>query len=77
MAKSDSAGRMSWDETAVLVAVKGYQAWYDVQKGTMIVNSDGTNSWSSNGTKHEYLVEKAPPESVAEIINKLMMHQPK
>ena len=29
----DSLGRMSWDETAVLVAVKGYQPWYRLQTG--------------------------------------------
>jgi inosine-uridine nucleoside N-ribohydrolase len=31
----DSAGRMSWDETAVLVAVKGYQPWYRIKKGIL------------------------------------------
>ncbi|MEJ0107085.1 MAG: hypothetical protein WDO19_33115 [Bacteroidota bacterium] len=33
MAAEDSGGRMSWDETAVLVAVKGYSPWYTVEKG--------------------------------------------
>ena len=27
-AKEDSLGRMSWDETAVLVAIKGYSQYY-------------------------------------------------
>jgi inosine-uridine nucleoside N-ribohydrolase len=77
MAKSDSAGRMSWDETAVLVAVKGYKPWYDVEKGTMMVNNDGTNSWIAHGPKHEYLIEKLNPLEVGKLIDRLMMHQPK
>ena len=76
MAKSDSAGRMSWDETAVLVASKGYEPYYTIRKGTMIVNSDGSNSWSNKGKKHAYLVEKQPAAKVEEIINKVIQHQP-
>jgi inosine-uridine nucleoside N-ribohydrolase len=76
MAKSDSAGRMSWDETAVLVAAKGYSPHYTIQKGTMIIHQDGSNSWSSQGRKHAYLVEKLPSAEVEEIINKVIQHQP-
>ncbi|MEO7802547.1 MAG: nucleoside hydrolase, partial [Ginsengibacter sp.] len=39
MAKEDSAGRMSWDETAVLVAVIGYAPFYTLQSGKMIVDN--------------------------------------
>jgi inosine-uridine nucleoside N-ribohydrolase len=76
MAKSDSAGRMSWDETAVLVAVKGYAPFYTLKKGTMVVNEDGSSSWSDNGSMHAYLVENNSAELVQAIINSLMMHQP-
>jgi len=34
----DSLGRMSWDETAVLVAIKGYLPWYTLNPGTIRVN---------------------------------------
>ena len=77
MAKSDSAGRMSWDETAVLVAAKGYSPYYRIQKGTMIVHKDGSNSWSTKGNKHAYLVEKQPAAVVEGIINKVIQHQPR
>ena len=30
---NDAEGRMSWDQTAVLVAVRGYQNYFDVVKG--------------------------------------------
>ncbi len=76
MAKEDSAGRMSWDETAVLVAVKGYQTFYTLQDGRMIVNDNGTNTWDSKASGHHYLVEAKPPLEVREVINTLMMHQP-
>ncbi|MDQ3844643.1 MAG: nucleoside hydrolase [Bacteroidota bacterium] len=75
-AKEDSAGRMSWDETAVLVAAKGYAPWYTVKQGTLKVADDGSNTWEDTGTKHEHLVEKAPVQEVQNLINRLIMHQP-
>jgi len=77
MNPDDSGGRSSWDQTAVLVGVKGYEPYYSIRWGTMIVNNDGSNSWSSNGDQHAYLVELQPPSIVEEIINKLMQHQPR
>ncbi|MEO5562224.1 MAG: nucleoside hydrolase [Chitinophagaceae bacterium] len=76
MDKNDSAGRMSWDETAVLIAVKGYAPWYDVKKGRIVVAKDGTNKWMDDSTKHSYLIEAQPPAVVEEVINRLMQHQP-
>ncbi len=75
--KQDSAGRMSWDETAVLIAVKGYQTWFKVQEGKIKVAPDGSNSWDNNGKGHFYLMEKEPPLVVQGVINTLMMHEPK
>jgi inosine-uridine nucleoside N-ribohydrolase len=77
MSISDSAGRMSWDETAVLVAAKGYEPWYSIVKGTMLINKDGSNRWSADGGQHAYLVEVQPPAIVEEIINRVMQHQPR
>lgn len=77
MAKEDSTGRMSWDESAVLVAVKGYKPWYTVEKGQMRVAEDGSNTWTSGKENHAYLVEKTSPHEVQAVINHLMMHQPK
>lgn len=77
MAKEDNNGRMSWDETAVLVAVEGYQPYYTLRPGTLKIADDGTNSWNESGSNHHYLVEAVPPSKVEEVINQLMMHQPK
>lgn len=76
-AAEDAQGRMSWDETAVLVAVKGYEPFYDVKKGRIIINESGYNKWDENGSDQMYLVEKVSPQIVQDYINHLMMHQPK
>ena len=76
MNPADSEGRMSWDETAVLIAAKGYDPYYTIKKGRMLVEKDGSNAWSDEGKEHAYLVEKASPQEVQELINRLMMHQP-
>ena len=76
MAKEDKNGRMSWDQTAVLVGVRGYAPYYTVKSGRLILNADGSNSWDANGKGHEYLVVKRPIAEVETLINKLMQHQP-
>ena len=73
----DSAGRKSWDETAVLVAIKGYESYYTLQGGHIEVDNTGFNTWSNVEKKQYYLVEKVPAKEVQDIINKLIMHQPR
>jgi len=75
--KQDSAGRMSWDETAVLVAVKGYKPWYKLEYGKMIVAGNGSNTWDTTKRNHARLIEAVSPAIVEEIINTLMQHQPR
>ncbi|MFI5137325.1 MAG: nucleoside hydrolase [Sphingobacteriales bacterium] len=75
MAKEDSLGRKSWDETAVLVAIKGYSNWYTLHKGRMIVADDGSDKWDDKGTGQAYLVEKVDYHQVQDLIDGLIMHQ--
>ncbi len=77
MAKEDSAGRMSWDETAVLIAVKGWEPWYELVPGRMICADDGSNSWDDKGEGHFYIREKVPPAVVQAVIDGLIQHQPR
>ena len=77
LAKEDAAGRMSWDETAVLVAVRGYAPYYTLQYGHITVANDGKDTWRNEGTQQAYLVEAVPPSTVQTVINNLIMHQPK
>ena len=76
MSAEDSAGRMSWDETAVLVAVKGYEPYYHLEYGRIQVAADGSNTWSTEEKQHAHLIESVSPEIVREYINKVIMHQP-
>jgi pyrimidine-specific ribonucleoside hydrolase len=75
MNPEDSAGRMSWDETAVLVAIKGYKPWYKIEKGKMVVAEDGSNTWSKEPSPHSHLIEAQSPAMVQQLINTLIMHQ--
>jgi inosine-uridine nucleoside N-ribohydrolase len=75
-AKEDSLGRKSWDETAVLVAIKGYSKWYTLHKGRITVADDGKNGWDDSGAGQAYLVEKVDYHQVQDLINELIQHQP-
>ena len=75
-AKEDAGGRMSWDQTAVLVGIKGYALYYSVKTGRLTMNPDGSNGWDPAGTGHQYLVVKTPVPQVEKVINELMQHQP-
>jgi len=76
-AEGDPNGRMSWDQTAVLVAAKGIEPYYTTEKGIMRVDNEGRNNWTpdENGN-HIRLIQVMPPEEVAFIIETYMMHQP-
>ncbi len=72
----DKNGRSSWDQSAVLVAVRGAKPFYKLECGVMTVNPDGSNGWDPNGKAHCRLVEDKPSSDVQKVINDLMMHQP-
>ncbi|GAB3793152.1 nucleoside hydrolase [Spirosoma humi] len=76
-AAEDKNGRMSWDQTAVLVGVNGYEPYYTVKSGRLTMNPDGSNGWDSSGKGHQYLVVKMPVSQVEKLINTLMQHQPR
>ncbi len=75
--KGDENGRMSWDETAVLIAINSPSPYYNLVSGRIVVNDDGSNTWNAAQKGQYYLTEKMPVEQVTALINKLMMHQPK
>ena len=67
---------MSWDQTAVLVGVRGYEPYYTVKPGRLTLNADGSNRWDDRGKGHQYLVVKMSVPEVEALINNLMQHQP-
>lgn len=77
MAKEDANGRSSWDQTAVLVAVRQPQSWYELREGRIIVDAEGKNKWDNQAKGHFYLVEKNNTRTaLTNTIENLMMHQP-
>lgn len=74
---TDKDGRCSWDQTAVLVGVRGYEGFFDIKYGRMNVLPNGNNTWTDdpNGP-HGQLTRKMPKEELTHLIEDLMMHQP-
>jgi inosine-uridine nucleoside N-ribohydrolase len=72
---SNRIGRNSWDQTAVLVAVRGMAPWFGYRKINFDVEADGKNVLVP-GEKFTYLEFKQTPETIAKLIGDLMMHQP-
>jgi inosine-uridine nucleoside N-ribohydrolase len=66
-------GRYSWDQTAVLVAVKGIEPWFNYRKLNLTIKKDGKDSVIA-GDKITYLIAKQKPEELSAIIEELMMH---
>lgn len=77
LAAEDKDGRMSWDETAVLIGVYGTSGFFDTVRGKIVVNSDGSNTWSSSNDGNQfYVTMKMPVEQISDFIEARMMHQP-
>jgi inosine-uridine nucleoside N-ribohydrolase len=72
----DKNGRMSWDQTAILIAVRGYEKYFHGVQGRMVSRDDGTHLWDYKGSGHFFVKEKMPFTEVQSVINNLMLHQP-
>jgi len=71
-AKEDSAGRMSWDETTVLVAIRGAQPYFGLKRGHIILQG-GHNSWKDDPNGSQYYLTKAMPyNEIAAILESYM-----
>ena len=74
--------RKSWDQTAVLYAVRGLAGrladyWEIGSGGYFHITADGSNEWhSSPHGDHYYLIKKMPAGQVAQAIEELMLHIP-
>lgn len=76
-AKEDSAGRMSWDETTVLVAIRGAQPYFGLKRGHIIIQG-GHNSWKDDPNGSQYYLTKAMPyNEIAAILESYMEHKGK
>ena len=77
LSAEDKDGRMSWDETAVLIGVYGTEGFFDTVRGKIIVNPDGSNKWENdpNG-KQVYVKQKMHVKDMSTFIENRMMHVP-
>jgi len=74
--QGDFNGRQSWDETAVLVAVRGTREYFNTTRGRMTVAADGSNTWQDDPAgQHEYLSFKLPAEEIGRLMEDMMMHE--
>ena len=77
LSDGDKNGRMSWDQTAVLIAVYGTEGFFETQKGNIIVNSNGSNSWQNDQSgNHIHVIQKMPVSEMSKFIEERMMHIP-
>lgn len=64
---STGGGRQSWDAMNVLAAVRGADAGFAFQRGTMVVNSSsGSDTWTASSTGPHWLVAKTLSDSAYE-----------
>jgi hypothetical protein len=74
--------RQSWDQTAVLYAVRGAAAyWTESEPGLCLMHAGAPfafNEWIPTPRKdHRYLIEKMSPPEVARVVEDLMMRPPR
>jgi inosine-uridine nucleoside N-ribohydrolase len=85
--------RSSWDQSAVLAAVRGTAGYWDTRPGRIVFEPKwkrtapahnptyeewDENTWQEDpAAPHRYLVEEMPPAQVAEEIEELMLQPPR
>ena len=77
--RAPGRSRSSWDQTAVLYAVRGLgDRWATETTGHCHVFPDGSNEWRPSPDKaQEYLKPKLPPNALAALIESLMLRPPR
>lgn len=70
--------RPSWDQTAVLAAVRNPSDYFYVNgPGKFIIHENGSNAWDpETDAQHYFLSHKYPYQHIAEAIEALMMTEP-
>jgi len=76
--RAPGRSRSSWDQTAVLYAVRGLRDYWELETaGSCHVSADGSNEWRPSPDKaHAYLRPKMPVKKLAAIIEGLMIRPP-
>ncbi|MCF2490067.1 nucleoside hydrolase [Dyadobacter sp. CY347] len=75
--KEDANGRQSWDQTAVLVGIRGVQPYFGLKRGKIVI-TDGNNTWHDDPMgPHAYLTPGMPTPQLTALIEGLMMWEGK
>ena len=69
--------RHSWDQTAVLFAVRGLKDYWTMGSGTIQIADDGKNNWLATGKARKYLIAKKPVADMKKVIEDMMVAPPK
>jgi inosine-uridine nucleoside N-ribohydrolase len=70
--------RHSWDETAVLFAVRGASDYWTINKATVQIADDGKNTWADDReSSRSYLVPKKPVPDMKKVIEDMMVAPPR
>ena len=75
-----AGGRPAWDETAVLIAVRGVERYFNAHRGTFrMVGEDGADEWLADEERgaHVRVTEKVNKLEVAKVIDELMLRAPR
>lgn len=72
------ANRQSWDQTAVLIAVRNPLDYFYVNgPGKFTVDAEGINAWDpTTDAGHRFIVHKYPYQHIADAVEALMLHRP-
>lgn len=73
------AGHPSWDETAVLIAVRGWEPYFNLERGRYeMVGTDGSDRWvADSASASGRITEKLPKAKVGAVLDELMTRPPK
>jgi inosine-uridine nucleoside N-ribohydrolase len=74
----DSAkNRHSWDQTAVLYAIRGDHGYWETTEGNIVIEDDGHNKWQIERKNRFYLSARKTPAEMKTIIEDMMVASPK
>ncbi len=73
----EKKNRHSWDQTAVLFAVRGLKDYWTIASGTIQIADDGKNNWVAGGNLRKYLIMKKTVPEMKKIIEDMMVAAPR
>jgi hypothetical protein len=74
-----AGGRAAWDQTAVLIAVRGTSPYFNVVRGMYrMTGADGANEWvPDEAGPHLRVTEKMSKAEVGRVLDELMLRLPR